>query len=81
MQFGSTIGSISAFEMLKICWLSEISTSATNRFDSGSVREDPPHIGGKQDYLWRAVDQDGEVVDVYLQEGRGESIAAGEGFG
>ena len=23
-------------------------------------------IGGKQHYLWRAVDQDGEVVDVYL---------------
>jgi len=25
-------------------------------------------IGGKQQYLWRAVDQDGEVVDVFLQE-------------
>lgn len=25
-------------------------------------------IGGKQHYLWRAVDQDGEVVDVYLQD-------------
>ncbi|KKL04823.1 hypothetical protein LCGC14_2612200, partial [marine sediment metagenome] len=24
-------------------------------------------IGGKQRYLWRAVDQDGEVVDVFLQ--------------
>jgi putative transposase len=24
-------------------------------------------INGKQQYLWRAVDQDGEVVDVYLQ--------------
>jgi len=24
-------------------------------------------IDGKQHYLWRAVDQDGEVVDVYLQ--------------
>lgn len=24
-------------------------------------------INGKQHYLWRAVDQDGEVVDVYLQ--------------
>jgi putative transposase len=23
-------------------------------------------INGKQHYLWRAVDQDGEVVDVYL---------------
>jgi putative transposase len=24
-------------------------------------------IGGKQQYLWRAVDQDGELVDVFLQ--------------
>lgn len=27
-------------------------------------------IDGKQQYLWRAVDQDGEVVDVFLQERR-----------
>jgi len=27
-------------------------------------------IGGKQKYLWRAVDQDGEVVDVFLQTRR-----------
>ncbi len=27
-------------------------------------------IGGKQHYLWRAVDQDGEVVDVFLQKRR-----------
>lgn len=27
-------------------------------------------IGGKQRYLWRAVDQDGEVVDVFLQAKR-----------
>jgi len=27
-------------------------------------------IGGKQHYLWRAVDQDGEVVDGYLQKKR-----------
>ena len=27
-------------------------------------------IGGKQHYLWRAIDQDGEVVGVYLQERR-----------
>jgi len=27
-------------------------------------------IGGKQQYLWRAVDQDGEVVDVFLQSRR-----------
>jgi putative transposase len=32
-------------------------------------------IGGKQHYLWRAVDQDGEVVDVYLQARRDAKAA------
>jgi putative transposase len=32
-------------------------------------------INGKQHYLWRAVDQDGEVVDVFLQAKR-DGIAA-----
>ncbi len=32
-------------------------------------------IGGKQRHLWRAVDQDGEVVDVYLQERRDAKAA------
>jgi putative transposase len=32
-------------------------------------------IGGKQHYLWRAVDQDGEVVDVLLQTRRNTSAA------
>jgi putative transposase len=32
-------------------------------------------INGKQHYLWRAVDQDGEVVDVYLQAKRDEAAA------
>lgn len=32
-------------------------------------------INGKQHYLWRAVDQDGEVVDVFLQS-RGDGAAA-----
>jgi len=32
-------------------------------------------IGGKQHYLWRAVDQDGEVVDVYLQKRRDGAAA------
>ena len=27
-------------------------------------------INGKQHYLWRAIDQDGEVVDVYVQQRR-----------
>jgi putative transposase len=32
-------------------------------------------IPGKQQYLWRAVDQDGEVVDVFLQERRDGAAA------
>ena len=32
-------------------------------------------INGKQQYLWRAVDQDGEVVDVYLQARRDSATA------
>ncbi len=32
-------------------------------------------VNGKQYYLWRAVDQDGEVVDVYLQAKR-DGVAA-----
>jgi putative transposase len=32
-------------------------------------------IRGQQRYLWRAVDQDGEVVDVLLQERRNSASA------
>ena len=32
-------------------------------------------IDGKQHYLWRAVDQDGEVVDVFLQKKRSANAA------
>ena len=32
-------------------------------------------INGKQHYLWRAVDQDGEVIDVYLQKKRDGAAA------
>ncbi len=32
-------------------------------------------ISGKRQYLWRAVDQDGEVVDVYLQARRDGAAA------
>ena len=32
-------------------------------------------INGKQHYLWRAVDQDGEVVDAYLQAKRDGAAA------
>lgn len=32
-------------------------------------------INGKQHYLWRAVDQDGEVIDAYLQAKRNAAAA------
>jgi len=32
-------------------------------------------INGKQHYLWRAVDQDGDVIDVYLQAKRDGAAA------
>ena len=38
--------------------------------DEGFVK-----IQGEQHYLWRAVDQDGEVVDVFLQKRRGGNLA------
>ncbi len=34
-------------------------------------------IGGKQMYLWRAVDQDGDIVEVFLQECRHGMAANG----
>ena len=34
-------------------------------------------INGKQHYFWRAVDQDGEVVDAYLQTKRDRTAAKG----
>ena len=36
-------------------------------------------IQGRQQHLWLAVDQDGEVIDVFLQARRGCAIA-GEGY-
>jgi putative transposase len=46
---------------------------------SSSMRSSPVcrtiQINGKQYYLWRAVDQDGEVVDVFLQQRRDGAAA------
>ncbi|MFT6750584.1 MAG: transposase-like protein, partial [Candidatus Azotimanducaceae bacterium] len=39
-------------------------------FDTVCCHGNGCHGNGKQHYLWRAVDQDGEVVDVYLQAKR-----------
>ena len=43
--------------------------------DSFYIDEVFVKINGKQHYLWRAVDQDGEVVDVYLQAKRDGATA------
>ena len=43
--------------------------------DTFDIDEVFVNIGGKQQYLWRAVDQDGEVVDVFLQA-RSDGAAA-----
>ena len=43
--------------------------------DSFYIDEVFVKINGKQYYLWRAVDQDGEVVDVYLQAKRDGTAA------
>ena len=43
--------------------------------DTFHIDEVVVKINGKQHYLWRAVDQDGEVVDVYLQ-GKRDGVAA-----
>ena len=43
--------------------------------DSFYIDEVFVKINGKQHYLWRAVDQDGEVVDVYLQAKRDGAAA------
>jgi putative transposase len=46
---------------------------------SSSMKSSPVcrtiQINGKQQYLWRAVDQDGDVVDVYLQAKRDGAAA------
>ena len=43
--------------------------------DTFNIDEVFVKINGKQHYLWRAVDQDGEVVDVYLQAQRDGAAA------
>ena len=56
-----------------ICKAIEASTSWLRRYfytDEVFVK-----INGKQHYLWRAVDQDGEVVDVFLQTRRDGAAA------
>ena len=52
---------------------------AATAIPSTSMRSSPVcrtiQINGRQNYLWRAVDQDGEVIEVYLQ-GKRDGAAA-----
>ena len=43
--------------------------------DTFSIDEVFVKINGKQHYLWRAVDQDGDILDVYLQAKRDGAAA------
>jgi putative transposase len=55
------------------CCLEEL--TCQNHGDTFYIDEVFIKINGKQYYLWRAVDQDGEVVDVYLQAKRDGAAA------
>jgi putative transposase len=55
---------------LKRVFKIDIETCSTFCIDEVFVK-----INGKQHYLWRAVDQDDDVVDVYLQAKRDGSAA------
>jgi putative transposase len=65
------------------CWCLKFGPKYAKRFrckhrgfgDTFFVDEVFIQIGGKQHYLWRAVDQDGEVVDVLLQTRRNTAAA------
>ncbi len=52
-----------------------MNTYKRHRCDTCYIDEVFVKINGKQHYLWRAVDQDGEVVDVYLQAKRDGAAA------
>jgi transposase-like protein len=54
---------------------STIETKARSCGDTFYIDEVFVKINGKQHYVWRSVDQDGEVVDAYLQAKRDGVIA------
>ena len=70
-------GIIVSYESVR-CWCLKFGPKYAKRLrkkhrgfgDTFFVDEVFIRIGGKQHYLWRAVDQDGEVVDVLLQTRR-----------
>jgi len=53
----------------------EVAQKAQGYGDTFFIDEVFVKIDDKQHYLWRAVDQDGEIVDVFLQERRDAKAA------
>ena len=70
-------GIIVSYESIRL-WCNKFGPAYTRRLkrrhqgfgDTFSIDEVFVNIRGKRHYLWRAVDQDGEVVDVFLQTRR-----------
>jgi putative transposase len=71
-----------SYESVRL-WCNKFGTEYTKRLkrrhqgfgDTFYIDEVFVRIGGQQQYLWRAVDQDGEVVDVFLQVRRDGAAA------
>lgn len=71
-----------SYEAIRL-WINKIGPEFTRRLrpryrgygDTYFLDEVFVKISGKQHYLWRAVDQDGEVVDVDLQQRRDATAA------
>jgi hypothetical protein len=63
--------------MLKIFWPNPESLFLTNPSGDGAGNSAPTRISGQQQYLWRAADQDGDVIDILLQSRRDQLAASG----
>jgi putative transposase len=71
-----------SYETIRL-WCNKFGSKYANRLkrkhrgygDTFFIDEVFIRIDGKQHYLWRAVDQDGEVVDVFLQKRRDGAAA------
>jgi len=75
-------GILVSYESIRL-WCNKFGPKYANRLkrkhqgygDTFFIDEVFVKIGGKQHYLWRAVDQDGEVIDVFLQKRRDGAAA------
>ena len=71
-----------SYETIRL-WCNKFGSKYANRLkrkhrgygDTFFIDEVFIRIDGKQHYLWRAVDQDGEIVDVFLQKRRDGAAA------